>query len=135
MEWYKQHCFGSSDAIADADKLLKLGEKLTEATVELQKIVMDTFVPSSSKFQYQFNLRDLKNISEGLCRIDLKHPEMIEHYSSPINIIRMWIHEVERVFLDRIVLPADITRWLFMMITKTQSKIKCNKFCYDRTWI
>ena len=53
---------------------------------------MNNFLPSAVKFHYQFNLRDMSNISQGLCRM------LKEYYKEPIRVARLWVHEVERVF-------------------------------------
>lgn len=41
----------------------KVSSRLVDATVELHRNVMNTFLPSAVKFHYQFNLRDLSNIA------------------------------------------------------------------------
>ena len=45
-------------------EVARLSSKLTDATIELHKHVMNNFLPSAVKFHYQFNLRDLSNISQ-----------------------------------------------------------------------
>lgn len=42
----------------------RLGQKLVDATLELHRAVMNAFLPSAVKFHYQFNLRELSNITE-----------------------------------------------------------------------
>lgn len=49
--------------------LLKLAPKLIDASIELHRHVMNNFLPSAVKFHYQFNLRELSNITQGLCRM------------------------------------------------------------------
>lgn len=41
-----------------------LGPRLVDATIELHKSVMQGFLPSAVKFHYQFNLRELSNITQ-----------------------------------------------------------------------
>lgn len=41
-----------------------LGPRLVDATIELHKNVMQGFLPSAVKFHYQFNLRELSNITQ-----------------------------------------------------------------------
>ena len=42
----------------------KLSGKLVDATIELHRHVMNNFLPSAVKFHYQFNLRELSNITQ-----------------------------------------------------------------------
>jgi dynein heavy chain len=66
--------FGSilSAHIANVEpKLAGLSEKLVDAMIKVfNKILRDTlhFSPSSRKFHYQFNFRELAKICEGVCR-------------------------------------------------------------------
>ena len=78
-----------------------LAPKLANATVELHRLVANSFLPSATKFQYLFNLRELSNVTQGLCRM------LPEYYTDPLKVVRLWVHECERVFLDRL-LPGDV---------------------------
>lgn len=42
----------------------RMAAKLTDATIDLHKTVMNNFLPSSVKFHYQFNLREMSNITQ-----------------------------------------------------------------------
>ena len=44
--------------------IVKLGQRLTDAMLELHRNVMNNFLPSAVKFHYQFNLRELSNITQ-----------------------------------------------------------------------
>ena len=82
-----------------------MAPKLVDATVDLHKHVMNTFLPSAVKFHYQFNLRDLSNVTQGLCRT------VKEQYKQPLRMARLWIHECERVFRDRMVSEVDAQKF------------------------
>lgn len=45
-------------------EVVKLGPKLVDASIELHRHVMNNFLPSAVKFHYQFNLRELSNITQ-----------------------------------------------------------------------
>lgn len=45
-------------------EVVKLGSKLVDASIELHRHVMNNFLPSAVKFHYQFNLRELSNITQ-----------------------------------------------------------------------
>lgn len=42
----------------------RMAGKITDATIDLHKTVMNNFLPSSVKFHYQFNLREMSNITQ-----------------------------------------------------------------------
>ena len=57
---------------ADFDAPIKrLGMKLIDAALDLHAAVANSFLPSAVKFHYQFNLRELSNITEARRRV---HP-------------------------------------------------------------
>ena len=41
-----------------------LAGRLVDATIDLHRNVMHTFLPSAVKFHYQYNLRELSNITQ-----------------------------------------------------------------------
>jgi dynein heavy chain len=92
----------------------KYGSKITDALIELHGSVANTFLPSAVKFHYQWNLRELSNVTQGICRA------LPEFYANPVTLCRLWIHEVERVFSDRMVHQVDITKFDEMRVAVTK---------------
>ena len=45
-------------------EVVRLGPSLVDATLDLHAAVANTFLPSATKFQYQFNLRELSAIAQ-----------------------------------------------------------------------
>jgi hypothetical protein len=62
----------------------KISGKLTDATIDLHKTVMNNFLPSSVKFHYQFNLREMSNITQ------VRLPQLILclHMHTPVYLLR-----------------------------------------------
>jgi dynein heavy chain len=81
--------------------IAELVPKLIKATIELHDSVSLKFIPSSRKFHYQFNLRDLSSVFQGCCL-----SQNGEGYT-PRMIVQLWQHECLRVFSDRLVAPSD----------------------------
>eukprot|EP00906_Rhabdomonas_costata_P031047 RCo043883 len=78
-----------------------LAALLTSASIDLHRAVAKAFLPTAIKFHYQWNLRELSNICQGLM---LSQPATHD----TLTIIRMWLHECERTFADRMVNEDDI---------------------------
>jgi dynein heavy chain len=89
----------------------KLSAKLVDATVELHRMVSSFFLTSAVKFHYQFNLRDLSAVVQGLCRMQP------EYHNKPADAVRLWVHECERVFLDRMINATDMGQFQEMRKT------------------
>jgi dynein heavy chain len=103
---YKSILFGH---LANFDNsIAKLGDKIIQATVELFKKITDNpeFSPSAKKFHYQFNLRDISRIMSGVMQ---SSPGL--YRGSPDKFVRLWIHECDRTFLDRLITDADISSY------------------------
>jgi len=78
-----------------------LTEKLVQGTRELYGIVTTKLLPTPAKTHYTYNLRDIARVFQGLC---LSTPDS---YPDPQGFLKLWIHEVHRVFCDRLVNDED----------------------------
>ncbi|KAM9371463.1 dynein axonemal heavy chain 17 [Phaethornis superciliosus] len=79
----------------------KLQPQLISAALALHQKVASTFLPTAIKFHYLFNLRDLSNIFQGLL---FSTPECLK---SPVDLVRLWLHEAERVYGDKLIDEND----------------------------
>jgi dynein heavy chain len=70
-------------------------DKIVDATLKLYEQVMFKFLPSAVKFTYNWNLRELTNIFQGICMMRQAD------YSSFDDVVKIWIHECARVISDR----------------------------------
>uniref|UniRef100_A0A8B9MHH2 Dynein axonemal heavy chain 3 n=1 Tax=Accipiter nisus TaxID=211598 RepID=A0A8B9MHH2_9AVES len=87
---------------------LRLGKIMVQATMVIYKMAVDNFLPTPSKSHYVFNLRDFSRVIKGVL------PEFA------YKLIRLWIHEVYRVFYDRLVDEED-RKVFFQMVQETTS--------------
>ncbi|XP_035168476.1 LOW QUALITY PROTEIN: dynein heavy chain 17, axonemal [Oxyura jamaicensis] len=97
----------------------RLQAQLVAAALALHQRVTSTFLPTAIKFHYLFNLRDLSNIFQGLL---FSTPECLK---SPIDLVRLWLHEAERVYGDKLIDEKD-QKSFGKMLTDT-----CKKFFDD----
>ncbi|XP_078276213.1 dynein axonemal heavy chain 3-like [Rhinoraja longicauda] len=99
---------------------------LVWATTEVYTQAVERFLPTPSKSHYIFNLRDFSRVIQGL--LLFTSDCMPQGTKGDHKLMRLWIHEVHRVFCDRLVDSQD--RKLFFQIVKnvvqTQFKEKIN---------
>lgn len=82
---------------------------MVNATIDVYKFVIKTLRPVPSKLYYYFDLRDISRVING-CSLIQK-----ESVETKFTFIRLWVHEILRVFSDRM-LDEDDKEWLFQRI-------------------
>ncbi|KAG7264995.1 hypothetical protein CRUP_017155 [Coryphaenoides rupestris] len=79
----------------------RLGKIMVQATMAVYQDAVASFLPTPSKSHYLFNLRDFARVIRGVL---LAPPT---HMQDGDKLIRLWIHEVYRVFYDRLIDNQD----------------------------
>lgn len=74
---------------------------LVEMGLTLHTRISQIFLPTALKFHYNFNLRDLANIYQGILFATR------ETCPEPNDLIRVYIHEANRVYSDKLVDDSD----------------------------
>ena len=85
-----------------------LGRQIVSATLKLFNTILPKFLPIPSKSHYLFNLRDFSRVIAGILLI--KPAQLPES----TVLIKLWLHEVYRVFYDRLT-DADDRKMFFAM--------------------
>ncbi|XP_072163343.1 dynein axonemal heavy chain 10-like [Diadema setosum] len=83
------------------ESIQKLAPKITQATLDIYKVIIVDLPPTPSKFHYIFNLRDLSRVSQGLL---LTTPD---RFTDAKGFVRVWRNECLRVFYDRLINQHD----------------------------
>ena len=81
------------------------------------KITQD-LLPSPKKLHYQINIRDIVRVCQGL---QLANTKII---TKQIDLINLWMHEVMRVFFDRLCDLNDQQIFVNLLIEVTISEFK-----------
>lgn len=87
---------------------------LIKGALAVHKEVSETFRKTAANFHYEFNIRHLANVFQGLLvatALTFKGPE---------KFVFLWLHESERVYGDRLVDYDDLDR--FKKIMQNQAK-------------
>jgi len=93
MTWHVKTTKLSSD-------LIKPLAGLANATIEVYNFISERLLHTPEKFHYIFNMRDIARVVQGIQMANLKG-------ASNRKLIRLFIHEISRVFMDRLITEPD----------------------------
>ena len=93
-----QHLANNGFAVA----VQKIVPQVMNAALMMHSRVSSTFLPTAIKFHYVFNLRDLSNIFQGVLF------SMPECCKTPVELVRLYMHEAVRVYRDKLVEEKDM---------------------------
>ncbi|CAL8075896.1 unnamed protein product [Calicophoron daubneyi] len=92
----------------------RLGKVMVQATLQVYKLSIASFLPTPAKSHYVFNLRDFARVINGVRLVPASK------MSEGEKLMRLWVHEVYRVFYDRLILVEDENRF-FEIVRQTCS--------------
>lgn len=83
--------------------------------------VKTVFLPTPAKCHYLFNLRDISKVVQGICWASVKHT------NEPKELVRLWYHEIMRVFHDRLTTDKDREDIKAMVAAKAEQHLAVSK--------
>ncbi|KAK3261578.1 hypothetical protein CYMTET_29517 [Cymbomonas tetramitiformis] len=104
--WIKKNDYGANIA--------KLRSPMVTATIDIYETVQRELLPTPMKSHYTFNLRDVSKVFQG---VTYAKPGI----EDPGEITRLWVHEVMRVFHDRLTDEPD-RQWIVTAVTGAVEK-------------
>ena len=94
----------------------QVGASLVQSTINVYNSISSTLLPTPAKSHYTFNLRDISKVFQGVLQCT---PDNVKDKESSV---RLWAHEVFRVFYDRLVNNED-RDWFKTMLGETTKEM------------
>jgi dynein heavy chain len=102
-------------SIGFQDKVKNLEPAAITSVIEIYSRIQTELRPTPQKFHYQFNLRDVSKVIQGMCMVK---PVSI---SNDELFMKLFVNETFRVFYDRLINDDD-RKWYKMLILELLSK-------------
>jgi dynein heavy chain len=100
-------------------RVVALADRITTASIALHSQISSKFLPSATKFVYNWNMRELTNIYQGLCL------STSSGYSEVSTFTRLWAHECERVFMDRMINEQEQEKYKVIFAEILKKPFEC----------
>jgi dynein heavy chain len=105
---------------------------LIESTIVLWETVSKRLLPTPTKFHYEFNIRDLARVFQGIARVAQASEYKVitttsrlkEKIAPTLFMIGLWRHEAERTFVDRLITNQDKKIFMDMLGKVTKEKYR-----------
>jgi len=100
-----------------------------KSTLQLHNEVAQKFRKTAANFHYEFNVRHLTNVFQGLLTAK------VEAIKEPDNLVKLWVHECERIYGDRLVSPEHLVQFRALaadLCKKSFSKYNMNKYFAEK---
>jgi len=101
----------SNSLVTFGDELVELTGPIVKSTIQIYNTICNELLPTPAKVHYTFNLRDLSAVYQGVLSGSPKFLKTAD------QLMRLWIHENQRVFKDRLINNSD-RKWLDNLIGK-----------------
>ncbi|KAF4532840.1 hypothetical protein B566_EDAN014797 [Ephemera danica] len=102
IDWHFSKGFSSN--------VTRLGKSIVQASLDVYRTVLSRFLPTPECAHYVFCSRDLARLAQGVTSVPATH------LTDADKLARLWMHEVYRVFYDR--LSTDAHRNEFFQLIK-----------------
>jgi len=104
-----------------SDEVKGCTKQIVDATQIVYSGVEDKLKPIPAKSHYTFNLRDMSKIFQGVCSSSAKL------VLNKLDLVKLWVHENQRVFGDRMISEADKDILLELLLDQAERKFEVKK--------
>ena len=94
-------CILQGFLLSAVPELAPLAPQLVQSSVNIYARIQKELLPTPLRSHYTFNLRDLSKVFQGVLMVKSRH------LHSKDELIRLWCHEGQRVFRDRLINEDD----------------------------
>jgi len=106
------------------EEVCALESNIIKAALNLHKEVMEKFRKTATNFHYEFNIRHLANVFQGLLVANADQIQTGEKF------VHLWLHESERVYGDRLVSAEHLLQ--YNGLAQTQAKKLFSQYAVDK---
>jgi len=102
-----------------------ISSSLIKGALAVHKDCCDTFRKTAANFHYEFNIRHLANLFQGLLMAEAPNFEYAEKF------VHLWLHESQRVYGDRLVSAGDLEKFAGIMDSRARKafpQFNCSRF-------
>jgi len=93
-----------------------LSKKIVSATMDIYKAAAQSLLPTPLKVHYTFNLRDFAKVIFGTLLLKKGECDGVNRH------VRLWVHEILRVFGDRLIDDTD-RKWMLQQLRDCTKKV------------
>lgn len=105
------------------DSIVNFKDEIINATIDVYNTAASSLLPTPTKSHYLFNLRDVSRVIGGL--VMMRQDAVTDIKSPKVKYVRLWVHEILRVFYDRYVhCSFRACRWPSVMFTTDKGKME-----------
>ena len=91
-------------------------QNILTSALQLHQGVSSTFRKSAANFHYEFNIRHLSNVFQGLLQAQPNEFKTVDKFA------QLWLHESERVYGDRLVSLDDLNKYRTLALATAKKK-------------
>jgi dynein heavy chain, axonemal len=92
------------------DSIVNFKDDIISATIDVYNTAVGALLPTPTKAHYLFNLRDVSRVVGGL--LMMRKDAVADIKTPKVKYVRLWVHEVLRVFCDRSVSLLLLFWWM-----------------------